>query len=129
MLVVDTSVWIDYFRGANTPAVARLDAELERTRILIPDLVLAEILRGVQTEKMAKNLQARLSDFQSIDVGGVDIAIKAAANYRKLRASGITIRGTIDLLIATWCIENAVPLLHDDRDFNAMEQHLSLQTF
>ncbi len=110
MRVVDTSVWIDYFRGTDTRAATILDAELGRTRILLPDLVLAEILRGVPTEQVAQNLQERLSDFQFINVGDGDMAIKAATNYRKLRSIGVTIRGTIDLLIATWCIEKAVPL-------------------
>ncbi len=128
MLAVDTSVWIDYLKGTNTRAVAHLDQEIERTRILLPDLVLAEILRGMPTEAMAQNLQVQLSHFQIINVGGMDIAVKAAANYRMLRAIGITIRGTIDLLIATWCIENDIPLLHDDRDFTAMERHLGLNS-
>lgn len=128
MLVADSSVWIDYLRGAQSPSAILLDQELGQSKILIPDLVLAEILRGIPTEQLAKNIQATLLEFEIISIGGTDIAIKAASNYRILRSMGVTVRGTIDLLIATWCIENAIPLLHNDRDFTAMEKHLGLQS-
>jgi predicted nucleic acid-binding protein len=128
MLVVDTSAWIDYLRGTDSSAAILLDQRIGQMRIILPDLVLAEILRGLQTDALARSTQQILLEFEMVTIGGHDIAIKAATNYRILRSIGVTIRGTIDLLIATWCIENKIPLLHSDRDFTAMERHLGLQS-
>ncbi len=128
MFVADSSVWIDYLRGTQSPPAIILDRELGQAKILIPDLVLAEILRGIPTEQLARNIELQLLEFEIPIIGGTEIAVKAAANYRTLRSIGVTIRGTIDLLVATWCIENNFPLLHNDRDFTAMEKHLGLQS-
>ncbi|MGL4487815.1 MAG: type II toxin-antitoxin system VapC family toxin [Rhizobiaceae bacterium] len=127
MLVVDTSVWIDYFRGTESTQAALLDREISQTRIIVPDLVLAEILRGLPNETIARQIEQQLQAFHSVTIGGAEIAIKTAANYRRLRSLGMTVRGTIDLLIATWCVENEIPLLHSDRDFTTMQQHMGLQ--
>jgi predicted nucleic acid-binding protein len=128
MLVADTSVWIEYLKGTSSAEANLLDREIEHTRILVPDLVLAEILRGMPNERAANDIQITLLQFQIVEIGGQNIAIKAATSYRKLRSLGITIRGLVDLLIATWCIENQIPLLHADRDFIPMEQHLGLRS-
>jgi predicted nucleic acid-binding protein len=128
MLVADTSVWIEYLKGTSSAEANLLDREIEHTRILVPDLVLAEILRGMPNERAANDIQITLLQFQIVEIGGQNIAIKAATSYRKLRSLGITIRGLVDLLIATWCIENEIPLLHADRDFIPMEQHLGLRS-
>ena len=122
----DTSVWIDYLRGLETRQTKVLDAALDLRRVVVPDLVLLEVLRGVPSQKVADWVESLLASLEIVQVGGREIAVLAAKNYRLLRGKGITIRGSIDLLIGTWCIENKLPLLHNDRDFDAMEQHLGL---
>jgi predicted nucleic acid-binding protein len=96
-------------------------------RVMLPDLVLLEVLRGVSSPKAAAWVESVMDDLEIVYVGGRKMAIEAAQNYRILRSRGLTIRGSIDLLIGTWCIENNVPLLHNDRDFGMMEQHLGLE--
>ena len=118
MILVDSSVWIDYFNGTVTPESTQLDVMLGVQAICVGDLILAEVLRGFRHNKDFKTAKA---------LAGKRIAIKSAENYRLLRAKGITIRKTIDTLIATFCIENNLPLLHSDKDFQAFHQHLNLK--
>ena len=127
MLVVDTSVWIDYFRGADTWQTNHLDHSLESDRIVIGDLILAELLQGFTKDKDLRTAKALMDRLEHRDFVGREIALKAAANYRKLRTKGATVRKTIDVLIGTWCIEHRTPLLHNDHDFEAMEKFLGLR--
>ena len=126
MIVVDSTVWIDFLNGHNLPHVQRLRALLGEREIVIGDLMLCEVLSGLGNEREAAQVEALLRRFEIAPMGGEAIAVIAARNFRKLRARGVTIRKTIDLLIGTWCIENRCPLLHNDRDFRPMARHLGL---
>lgn len=126
MIVVDSTVWIDFLNGRNLPHVHRLRALLGEREIVIGDLMLCEVLSGLGNEREAAQVEALLRRFEIAPMGGEAIAVIAARNFRKLRARGVTIRKTIDLLIGTWCIENRHPLLHNDRDFRPMARHLGL---
>lgn len=126
MIVVDSSVWIDLFNGRNVRHVQRLRAILGEDEIIVGDLMLCEILQGLQSERAARHVEGFLRDFEIVSMAGAAIAIAASRNFRYLRRRGITIRKTIDLFIGTWCIENRVPLLHNDRDFRPMARHLGL---
>jgi predicted nucleic acid-binding protein len=129
MTLVDSSVWIDYFRGVASPETDKLDTLLGTEALLTGDLIVAEVLQGFSAESefnMARQLMTtRLS---VVSLVGPDNAIQAARNYRNLRAQGVTIRKTIDTLIATYCIENGVSLLFSDRDFNPFVDYLGLQS-
>ena len=127
MILVDSSVWIDYFRSADTPQVALLDAYLGHRSLAVGDLIAAEVLQGVRDEREFKWVKKTLDAFEHIDLAGYDLAVKASENYRSLRAVGVTIRKTIDTLIATRCIEDGLTLLHADRDFLPFSQHLGLK--
>lgn len=126
MILVDTSVWIDVLAERDSPAVEAFETALRDGPPVTGDLILVEILQGFRDGKRLRLAQAALSQFDKVSLCGPEIAPKAAANYRLLRQHGITVRGTIDVIIATWCIENKVALLHGDRDFLAMEQALGL---
>ncbi len=128
MIVVDSTVWIDFFNGIATEQVRRLDALLGEREILIGDLILCEVLRGFGSERNARAAQRALSSFDLAPMVGRKIALKAAASYRTLRRRGITVRTTIDMLIDTFCIEGGHRLLHADRGFEPMAEHLGLQT-
>jgi len=127
MILVDSSVWIDYFRSADTPQVALLDSLFGRSPLAVGDLIAAEVLQGVRDEREFKWVKKTLDAFEHIDLAGYDLAVKASENYRLLRAVGVTIRKTIDTLIATRCIEDGLTLLHADRDFLPFSQHLGLK--
>jgi predicted nucleic acid-binding protein len=129
MILVDTSVWIDYLAGRTSQKGEVLHISLGSVEFAIGDLILAEVLQGVREGPGLRALEARIRAFRVMPLCGEAIARAAAANYRKLRSKGITIRGTIDVIIATWCIENGVPLLHNDRDFTIMESEFGLQGF
>lgn len=127
MIFVDSSVWIDYFNGRITKQTDLLDALLGDELVVIGDIVLTEVLQGFQNDRdfvMAKKL---FDSLYFMPMLGKKLAIKSAENYRKLRKKGITVRKTIDVIIATFCIENNLPLLHSDRDFRIMEKHLTLK--
>ncbi len=126
MTIVDSTVWIDYFRGRETAQTDWLDAHASIDPIGLTDLILCEVLQGVRDERLLPKLQKDLSAFQFFDAGGANVALAAAANYRALRRRGRTVRGTIDCLIATFCMLNGHSLLHDDRDYDAFEQELGL---
>lgn len=127
MILVDSSVWIDFFRGETTPQVECLDALLGNEPLAIGDLILTEVLQGFVAEKDFNAARQTLDAFTLVELGGNDIAIQAAKNYRILRKQGITIRKTIDTIIATCCIESGHTLLHSNRDFDAFETHLGLR--
>jgi predicted nucleic acid-binding protein len=127
VILVDSSVWIDYFRGAPTPAARTLDALLNSEKIAVGDLMLAEVLQGFRTDADFKAARKVLAAFTVIDICGRDVAIQAAQNFRKLRTLGVTVRKTIDTLIATRCIEDGMHLLHADRDLDPFETHLGLK--
>jgi predicted nucleic acid-binding protein len=126
VIVVDSSVWIDFLNGRSPPHVRRLQAILGADEIIVGDLMLCEVLQGLDSEREAKEVEALLRCFEILPMGGDMIATMAARNFRDLRRRGITIRKTIDLLIGTWCIENRTPLLHNDSDFVPMARHLGL---
>jgi predicted nucleic acid-binding protein len=123
---VDSSVWIDYLRGTATPETDKLDRLLGREPIAIGDLILTEVLQGIQDERDFNEAKRMLTSLAVVDLAGRETAIQAARNYRTLRGLGVTIRKTIDTLIATRCIEDGYDLLHSDRDFDAFEKHLGL---
>jgi len=126
LIVVDSSVWIDFLNGENVPHARRLEALLGTSAIILGDLMLCEILQGLESERRALEVEARLRPFPAVSMAGQAIAIAAARNFRYLRSKGITVRKTIDMLIGTWCIENRTPLLHNDSDFRPMTRHLGL---
>jgi predicted nucleic acid-binding protein len=127
MVIVDTTVWVDYFNGKVTPFTEWLERELERQRLGLTDLILSEILQGIADERQATAIGRELLRFEVFTTGGVDLAVTAAKNYRKLRAKGRTIRRTIDCWIATFCLLNGHSLLHNDSDFDPFEAFLGLR--
>ncbi len=128
-VLVDSSVWIDHLRGTLTPQVQWLRARLVdgEAEILLADLVLYEVLRGVPTDAQARKVSGALAVFPSMSLAGADRATLAAAHYRKLRKLGFTISKLADSFIASFCIREGLSLLHSDADFDAYEQHLQLQ--
>lgn len=127
MVIVDTSVWIDYFNGVATPETTWLEREASQQRLGLLDLMLCEILQGLSTEADAARVLRYLRRFESFESGGVELAVAAARNYRLLRTRGRTVRKTIDCLIGTFCLAHDHTLLHHDRDFDAFEEVLGLQ--
>jgi hypothetical protein len=126
VIVVDSSVWIDFLSGRNLAHVRRLRAAFDVEEIVVGDLMLCEVLQGVADERRALEVEAILRRFAIVTMAGDSIAVAAARNFRRLRRGGITVRKTIDLLIGTWCIEHGLPLLHNDSDFHLMARHLEL---
>jgi len=127
MVIVDTTVWLDYLRDTRTPQTDWLEAEMDRQRLGLTDLILCEVLQGVRDDRRFRDVRQALLKFEVFSVGGVELAINAAQNYRVLRSRGVTVRRTIDCLIATFCLMNDHILLHDDRDFDLFEQRLGLR--
>jgi predicted nucleic acid-binding protein len=127
VVLVDTSVWVDFFNGVESIQVNTLDALLGSGRILIGDLILAEILQGFARDADYRRAGNLLADIPYADLVGRQVAVAAADNYRRLRSRGITVRKTIDVVIGTFCILNDHELLHSDRDFDPMEQALGLR--
>jgi predicted nucleic acid-binding protein len=127
LVFVDSSVWIDYFRGADNRAVTLLDGLLGRSEAVVGDLVLLEVLQGYRLARDARTAEALLARLRCFTVGGEAMARTAAANYRQLRGLGVTTRSSIDVLIATFCIEHGLELLASDRDFSLMAPHLGLR--
>lgn len=126
MTIVDTTVWVDYFRGEVTPQTQWIDLHTTSEPIGLTDLILCEILQGVREERTFSGLQRDLREFHLFTTGGADLAVAAAVSYRALCARGRTMRGTVDCLIATFCLLNGHRLLHDDRDYDAFEEILGL---
>jgi hypothetical protein len=128
MILVDSSVWIDYFNGKKTSKTDWLDSALGNKPIIIGDLILAEVLQGFQNENDFRTVKNLLLDFPFMEMVGKNMAIKSAINYRFLRKKGVTVRKTIDVMIGTFCIHHHFSLLHDDRDFDPLEKYLKLKT-
>jgi hypothetical protein len=127
MVIVDTTVWIDYLRGADNPETVWLDQELTHQRLGLTDLILCEVLQGIRDTAMFAQVRDELLTFHLFETGGKDLAIASALNYRKLRDQGYTVRRTIDCLIATFCLQAGHELLHRDRDFDVFEKTLGLR--
>lgn len=127
MLVVDSSVWIDYFNGVKNLQTDFLDTVLDNTPIIIGDLILAEVLQGFRYDPDFEKVRRTLGKFIQESMVNPVLAVQSARNYRLLRQKGITVRKTIDSLIATYCIENDHQLLHNDSDFDGYEEHLGLR--
>ncbi len=127
MTIVDTTVWIDYLGGAVNPHTSWLDREIQSQPLGLTDLILCEILQGIRDETTFRHARRELLKFTVFRTGGEDLAIASAQNYRALRERGLTIRKTIDCLIATFCLLEGHSLLHRDLDFDAFEQHLGLR--
>ena len=128
MILADSSVWIDFFNGKPTWQTDLLDNYLSHVPIIMGDLILTEVLQGFKSDKDYNTAKAFLSDLPFRQMGGYNVAIQSAENYRKLRKAGITVRKTIDVIIATFCIVEGLTLLHDDRDFEPITSHFPLKT-
>lgn len=126
MILVDSSVWIDFLNGCRTAEVERLSALLGAEPLLVGDIILLEVLQGLRSETDAKRVEAALRRFDLVSMLDPDLAVRGAAHYRRLRAVGVTMRKTIDLIIGTFCIEGGHALLTADRDFAPMAEHLGL---
>lgn len=126
MVLVDTSVWVDFFNGKMNGETEKLDHYLSSTVIVVGDLILAEVLQGFRNDKDYRIAKSLLTELEQVRLCNTDLAIKSAQNYRALRKQGITIRKTIDCLIATYCVETKTPLLFSDRDFDPWVTHLEL---
>lgn len=131
MLVVDSGVWIDFFTGRPSPARDTLRRLLNdgEVRLVVPDLVLFEVLRGFRLEREFRQARALMGGLSVEPIGGIAIALEAAQHYRSLRAMGFTVRNGADVLIATFCIESGYALLHKDRDFDIFEQVRGLRAW
>lgn len=126
MIIVDTTVWVDYLRGSRNPETEWLEREADRRRLGLTDLALCEVLQGVRSEQEFGWVRTELQRFKLFETGGEALVVEAARNYRTLRDQGLTVRKTIDCLIATFCMANGHALLHRDRDFDAFEKILRL---
>ena len=127
MLLIDSTVWIDYFNGLETAQTDYLNSILETTPIMVGDLILAEVLQGFRSDADFEKARRALGKFLQASLVGPELAVQSARNYRTLRQKGITVRKTIDCLIATYCLENDLELLHNDSDFDGYEQYLGLK--
>lgn len=129
MIMVDTSAWIEYFKNSTNQAVKNVDYCLQHNLIAMGDLIYCEIMQGIKDKKERDQLSSLLLSLPKFDMVGFEIAAKSAENYRRLRFKGITVRKTIDVLIATFCIEKKFQIIHNDRDFDVMSDHLGLEIY
>lgn len=127
MILVDSSVWIDFFNGVRTPQTDKLDDLLGTEELVMGDLILTEVLQGFNRDRDFETARKALAALPVVELGGEEIAIEAAKNFRRLRKFGITVRKTIDCIIATRCIVSGHDLLHSDRDFDPFRDHLGLR--
>jgi predicted nucleic acid-binding protein len=127
VVLVDSSVWIDYFNGIQSNKTDILDDLLHRQLVITGDIILTEILQGFIIEDDFKTAKNILNPLDCMQLGGKSLAVKAASNFRFLRSKGITIRKTVDMLIGSWCIKHEIELLHKDRDFDQIALHLPLK--
>jgi predicted nucleic acid-binding protein len=126
VVIIDTTVWVDFLRGVSNPETEWLDAELDRQRLGVTDLIVCEVLQGVRDEAAARDVERQLLKLHVFETGTIELAREAARNYRLLRTRGHTVRKTIDCLIATFCLRDGHSLMHRDRDFDPFEQLLHL---
>jgi predicted nucleic acid-binding protein len=129
MILVDSSVWIDYFNGKDTQEVNTLVRILGSELIITGDLIITEVLQGFGKDNDVETAEMLFNYMECFTLAGKDIAMKSAEYYRYLRKRGITLRKTIDVIIGTFCIENNVALMHSDKDFDPMENHLGLKIY
>jgi hypothetical protein len=127
MILVDSSVWIDFFNGVDSPPVEKLDQLLGHEMIVTGDLIIVEVLQGFQNDAHFHQAKKVLEELPFFNLCNKELSMIAAENYRALRKKGVTVRKTIDVIIGTFCIENNIHLLHHDRDFNSLEAYLGLQ--
>ena len=127
MVIVDTTIWIDYLGGTENPHTEWLDRELNQQRLGLTDLILCEVLQGISRDSVFARVRREMSRFEVFDTGGEALAVTSARNYRFLRNRGFTVRKTIDCLIATFCLMGDHSLLHRDHDFDPFEKHLGLR--
>lgn len=128
MIIVDSGVWIDYFRGTSTRESDKLDSLLGTEQVAIGDLILTEVLQGFSAERDFNQARNLLTSLEVVSLVGESVAIKSAENLTKLRAAGFTVRKTIYTIIATCCIESDYALLFSDRDFEPFVRHLGLRS-
>ncbi|MEL6441327.1 MAG: PIN domain nuclease [Cyanobacteria bacterium J06621_8] len=128
MIMVDSSVWIDYFNGRDTSETQKLDSLLGIEPIAIGDIIFTEVFQGFKNDEDYRIAKSLFNSLTIFDLLGKTMALKSADNYRLLRKRGITIRKTADVIIASYCIENDLPLLFSDKDFNPFVKHLRLVT-
>jgi len=126
MVIIDTSAWIEYFNNGIPDIVEKVDYALDNKQVAIGDLIFCEVLQGIYSERQRRNVSELFSSLIRLEMVGFEIAMKASSNYRLLRAKGITIRKTIDIIIGTYCAEKGIELIHNDRDFLMMAQHIGL---
>ena len=126
MVIIDTTIWIDYLRGIQNRETEYLDREVKRQRFGLTDLILCETLQGIKDQQSFETVLRKLYEFEIFETGGTALAIEAARNFRRLRQQGHTVRKTIDCLIATFCLLEGHSLLHRDRDFDHFEESLGL---
>jgi hypothetical protein len=127
LTVIDTSVWIEFFRDANTPRVLQLEQSIRSGEAILGDLIFCEVLQGIRSDHDFKRVRNRLDAFPVVSIVGAEIAVQSAVNYRRLRRKGVRVRQIIDCLIATFCITHDLALLHNDRDFDPFEYELNLK--
>jgi len=127
LILADTSAWIDYLRGVDAPHVEFLDCALRSERVAIGDLIIAEFLQGFREGSDLAAARRIVDSLEYFDMVGRDIAERAAANYRLLMTGGVTVRKTVDVIIATFCVQRGMALIHNDRDFDPMEARLGLR--
>jgi predicted nucleic acid-binding protein len=127
MMIVDSTVWVDYFDGKDNEETRLLEERIGREDIGLTDLIFCEILKGLRTDREFEDVKAQLVEFHIYATGSIEMATEAARNFRKLRAKGFTVRKTIDCWIATFCLRGGHELLHRDRDFDAFENELGLR--
>ncbi len=128
MILVDSSVWISYFNGKINPQTDCLDLALGKKIIIVGDLILVEVLQGFKNDRDFHKGKELLSNFQIMEMLGLELALKSADNYRFLRKKGVTVRKSIDVIIGTFCLNHNMSLLHDDRDFDPLIKYLELNT-
>lgn len=129
MILVGTSVWIDYFNGIDSGQTQSLDRILSEQTVLVGDIILTEILQGFDSQKEFRLAKRTLDPLDCIHLGGKSLAIKAAINFCFLRSKGVKLRKTVNMLIGTWCFEYEVELLHNDNDFDQIALQLPLQIY
>ena len=129
MILVDTSVWVNYFNGIVNKQTESLDHLLSERTVLVGDIILTEILQGFDRDKEFRLAKKALNPLDCVHLGDKSLAIKAASNFRFLRSKGVIIRKTVDMLIVSWCIEHEVELLHNDKDFDLIATQLPLQIY
>ena len=127
MVLVDTSAWIEYFRNGVPSVVHKVVKSLKEEDVAVGDLIYCEIMQGIHSEPQRKQVEDLLLSLPRFEMVGFEIAGKSAANYRLLRSKGVTVRKTIDVIIGTFCVENDLPLIHHDRDFDLMARHIGLK--